>query len=105
MTGIIKLVHRAEHPDGPFKTIGEVAEYFERDRSTIRKWCKRIGDIPSHSMPLNDKGQFVWLYTENDIRELEKYSATINPKGGRPKKRDGVSDPDAERDNQKRIGT
>jgi hypothetical protein len=87
MTGIVKLVHRADDPDGPFKTIAEVAEYFERSKDTIRKWGKVIG-VPTHKMPLgdDDSDAFVWCYTRNDIAALEDYSAGINPKGGRPKK-------------------
>lgn len=91
-TGIIKLVHRADHPDGPFMTIGEVAEYFERSRDTIRRWCEKLSaelgeHFPSHKMPLNEKEtSWVWCYTESDIRRLEKYSSNINPKGGRPPK-------------------
>lgn len=90
--GIVKLVHRADHPDGPFMTIAEVAEYFERSKDTIRRWCENLSaqggePIPSHQMPLNENGtSFVWCYTQDDIRRLEKYSENINPKGGRPKK-------------------
>lgn len=92
MTGIIEMVHRADHPDGPFKTIREVAEYFERSNDTIRKWCKKVSEdrdepIPNHKMPLNDEGSaWVWLYTESDIAALADYSEGVNPKGGRPRK-------------------
>ena len=90
MSGIIKMVHRVDHEDGPFKTIAEVAEYFERDKDTIRRWGRAL-NLPTHKMPLGDGSNpnaFVWLYTESDIEDLEVYSATLNPKGGRPKKTD-----------------
>lgn len=92
MSGIIKMVHSVEDDDGPYQTIAEVAEYFERSKDTIRRWCKTLteisGDaIPNHKMPLSDtdENSFVWLYTENDIARLEDFSSDINPKGGRPK--------------------
>jgi predicted transcriptional regulator len=94
MTGIVKMVHRADDPDGPFLTIGEVAALFERDRSTVKRWCRRLCDegylIPSHKMPLGDESDpdtnaFVWCYTHKDMERLAELSATINPKGGRPK--------------------
>lgn len=87
MSGIVELVHQSDHPDGPFKTIGEVAEYFERDRTTIKRWGRRL-NIPTHKMPLGDgtnPNSFVWLYTEKDIQKMEEYSGGINPKGGRPR--------------------
>jgi hypothetical protein len=88
MSGIIKIVHRSDDPDGPFKTIKEVAEYFERSKDTIRRWGEVIG-VPTHKMMLgdgNDPNAFVWCYTEDDIAALEDYSSGINPKGGRPRK-------------------
>jgi hypothetical protein len=86
MAGIQELVHRSEDPDGPFMTITEVAEYFERDKDTIRRWGKKCG-VPTRQMPLGDgdSGAFVWLYTRSDLEKLTAHSAGINPKGGRPK--------------------
>jgi predicted transcriptional regulator len=95
MTGIVKMVHRVDDPDGPFMTIGEVAALFERDRSTVRRWCRRLCDegyqIPTHKMPLGDEKSsdaFVWCYSKEDFERLAKLAATINPKGGRPPKKD-----------------
>ena len=34
----MKMVHRVDDPDGPFKTVGEVAEYFEVHKDTIQRW-------------------------------------------------------------------
>lgn len=88
MSGIVQMVHRVDHPDGPFMTITEVAEYFERDKDTIRRWGKKLG-VPTHKMPLGDgtnPNAFVWLYTRDDLAAFEKYSEGINPKGGRPPK-------------------
>jgi len=88
MSGIVEMVHRAgdEDPDGPFMTLSEVAEYFERDKDTIKRWASRCG-VPTHKMPLgdDDSDAFVWCWTQEDIHVLEKHSASINPKGGRPK--------------------
>ena len=89
MTGIIKLVHRADDPAGPFKTIKEVADFFHRDKDTIRRWGKRVG-VPTHKMKLGDgtnPNAFVWLYTEADIEALDKYQQGINHQGGRPPKK------------------
>lgn len=86
MGGITKMVHRIDDADGPYKTVGEVAEYFERTRDTVRRWG-RITGVPTHKMVLGDHpNAFVWLYTEEDIQVLEEYSKDINPKGGRPRK-------------------
>lgn len=88
MSGIVSMAHRADHPDGPFKTVSEVAEYFERDKDTIRRWGKTLG-IPTHKMELCEPPKpfaFVWLYTEKDIEQMERYMETLNPKGGRPRK-------------------
>lgn len=86
--GIVDMVHRAgeDHPEGPFYTLSEIAEYFERDKDTIKRWGAKIG-VPTHKMPLGegDSDAFVWCYTQADRNALEDYSATINPKGGRPK--------------------
>lgn len=85
-SGIITIVHRADHPDGPFQTIAEVAEYFERDKDTIRRWGKAIG-VPTHKMMLGDgtnPNAFVWCYTESDVAALDEYSKNI--KVGRPPK-------------------
>jgi hypothetical protein len=82
MSGIIKMVHRIDDEDGPYLTIGEVAEYFERSRDTIRTWGRSLG-LPTHKMQLGEhENSFVWLYTEGDIEELKKHSETI--KTGRP---------------------
>lgn len=85
MSGIIKMVHSVSDADGPYKTISEVAEYFECSRDTIRRWGKKCG-IPNHKMELNDEGTaFCWLYTEEDIQKFSEFSDTFNHKGGRPK--------------------
>jgi hypothetical protein len=90
MSGIIKMVHSIDDEDGPYKTVAEVAEYFEKSKDTIKRWGKRLG-IPNHKMPLSEEAEnpnsFVWLYTESDIRAFEEFSKTFNPKGGRPPKR------------------
>jgi hypothetical protein len=83
--GIKNLVHKSDDPDGPFKTVGEVAEYFECHPDTIRRWGKVIG-VPTRQMDLGESGKsYVWCYTQSDVDALELYSSTINPKGGRPK--------------------
>lgn len=88
MPGIQDMVNRIDDEDGPYKTISEVAEYFERTTDTIRRWSKTCG-LPTHKMPLGKKGSksFVWLWTEEDIKALEKYAEGVNPKGGRPPKK------------------
>jgi hypothetical protein len=86
MSGIIKLVHRTDHPDGPFFTVNEVAIKFGNSKDTIRRWGKQLG-IPTHKMLLGDgtnENIFVWLYTEEDISAFEKHNAGI--KTGRPRK-------------------
>lgn len=78
------MVHRIDDADGPYKTVGEVAEYFERSRDTIKRWGDVLG-LPTHKMPLGEHpNNFCWLYTEEDIRALEKYSEEIRI--GRPPK-------------------
>lgn len=88
MSGIIKLVHRTDDPDGPFMVISEVAEYFECHSDTIRRWGRAL-NIPTHKMLLgddnlpDDERAFVWLYTRDDIQKMEEYSQGLSP--GRPK--------------------
>jgi predicted DNA-binding transcriptional regulator AlpA len=88
MSGIVKLVHRIEDDDGPFFTIGEVAERLGKSRDTIKRWVEENDDLvpERHQMPLGEPGgkSFVWLYTEDDIRRMEEFSSTI--KMGRPPK-------------------
>lgn len=83
MSGIIQLVHRADDPDGPFRTISEVAEFFEVHIDTARRWAKACG-LPKRKMELNEEGtSWVWLYNEEDMDALSEYSGNLKP--GRPK--------------------
>lgn len=86
MSGIVKMVHTLDDDDGPYQTVSEVAEYFEKSVDTIRRWGKRLG-IPTHMMRTGEsETAFVWLYTQEDIHAFEEFTKTFNPKGGRPKK-------------------
>ena len=63
------MVARIDDPDGPFYTIGQVAEKIGVSKDTIRRWGRSLG-IPTHRMPLNDvpdSNAFCWLYTDADI--------------------------------------
>jgi hypothetical protein len=85
--GIIDMVSRVA--GGPFYTIKQVSTMIGKDPDSIRRWQKANEDLrPTHQMPLGeDKGQYVWLYTEADVKRLREFSATLRP--GRPRKEAG----------------
>lgn len=84
--GIIDMVSRI--PGGPYYTISQVATMVGRDPDTIRRWQKANAALkPTHQMPLGEDqstGQYVWLYTDADVRRLREYAATLRV--GRPRK-------------------
>lgn len=83
--GIVRMVSRIE--GGPYYTISQVADQLGRDITTIRRWIKRNPSLhPTHKMTLGDgtKGQFVWLYTYEDISRMQDYVSTLRV--GRPSK-------------------
>lgn len=85
--GILEMVKRAE--GGPYKTISQVAKEVGRSVDTVRRWVNdpRNSLGPSAKMNLGeDKGQFVWLYTPKDVKEIRQYARTVKP--GRPRKED-----------------
>ncbi|MFE9742928.1 hypothetical protein [Streptomyces sp. NPDC006477] len=88
-SGIINLVSQAGQ--GQYKTISQVATEVGRSMSAIKN-AIRSGKVsgPTHRMTLGDgtTGQFVWLYTEADIRRLQKYFSELQP--GPKKKRTTV---------------
>jgi hypothetical protein len=85
--GILEMVSRVE--GGPFYTIKQVSRMIDRDPDTIRRWQKQEENEhlkPGHQMQLGDgtTGQFVWLYTKDDVKRLREHSAKVRP--GRPRK-------------------
>lgn len=84
--GIIDMVSRI--PGGPYYTIKQVSVKIGRDPDTIRRWQKANPELkPTHQMPLGEDPsteQFVWLYTDADVRKLREFAATLRV--GRPRK-------------------
>jgi len=83
--GIIDMVSRVA--GGPFYTIKQVSVKIDKDPDTIRRWQRANPELrPTHQMPLGEEGsgQFVWLYTDADVKALLAYGATLRV--GRPRK-------------------
>lgn len=83
--GILEMISRIE--GGPYYAISQVAKMIGRDPDTIRRWQRAKEELrPTNKMELGDGStdQFVWLYTQQDVRNLRNYSATV--KVGRPRK-------------------
>lgn len=81
--GMRDMVKRIEGEEEMF-LIGEVAKMVGRDKDTIRKWGRNHPELlPSHQLPLGEKGYKVWLWTHEEVVALKEFAKTQKP--GRPK--------------------
>lgn len=85
-TGIIDLVSRAD--GGPFYTVSQVAQMIGKSKEQVKRyWQLKPNLKPKYKMPLGEReDNFVWLYTDDDVRALRDYASKQHP--GRPKKED-----------------